>query len=64
MQASARSSLASGTAIVSLPLVLGRLADAVGIHAAYGVVLLLILGVFVIIQATTLRAPASKPAAG
>lgn len=63
VQASARSSLASGTAIVSLPLVLGRLADAVGIHTAYAVVLLLILGVFVIIQATTMRAPAGKPAA-
>ncbi len=44
VQASARATLASGTAILSLPLVLGRLADAVGIHAAYGVVVVLLIG--------------------
>ena len=38
VQASTRASLASGLAILALPLVLGRLADAVGIHAAYVVV--------------------------
>ena len=51
VQASARSSLASGTAIFCLPLVLGRLADAVGIRMAYGVVFVLLVGVFVMIQA-------------
>ena len=43
VQASARATLASGTAILTLPLVLGRLADAVGIHTAYGVVILLLI---------------------
>jgi fucose permease len=50
VQASARATLASGTAILALPLVLGRLADAVGIGLAYGVVALLLLGAFLIIQ--------------
>ena len=52
VQASAFSSLASGVAIFSLPLVLGRLADAVGIHGAYILVLLLLIIAFGIIQAT------------
>ena len=51
VQASARATLASGTAILALPLVLGRLADAIGIAAAYGLVVVLLLLVFVIIQA-------------
>src|SRR6266511_110810 len=38
VQASARATLASGTAILTLPLVLGRLADAVDIRLAYGIV--------------------------
>ncbi len=50
VQAGARATLASGTAILTLPLVLGRLADAAGIRPAYGVVLLLLTGVFLIIQ--------------
>jgi fucose permease len=50
VQASARATLASGTAILLLPLVLGRLADAVGIRLAYGVVLLLLISVFLISQ--------------
>jgi fucose permease len=50
VQASARATLASGTAILALPLALGRLADAVGIRSAYGVVLLLLIGVFLISQ--------------
>ena len=49
IEASARATLASGTAILLLPLVLGRLADALGIHQAYEVVALLLIGVFVII---------------
>ena len=50
VQAGARATLASGTAILALPLALGRLADAVGIRSAYGVVILLLIGVFVISQ--------------
>ncbi|HEX2998382.1 MAG TPA: MFS transporter [Anaerolineales bacterium] len=50
VQAGARATLASGTAILALPLVLGRLADAVGIRAAYSVVLVLLIGVFLISQ--------------
>jgi fucose permease len=50
IQASARATLASGAAILTLPLMLGRLADAVGIRPAYGVVAVLLLGVFLIIQ--------------
>jgi fucose permease len=50
VQASARTTLASGTAILALPLVLGWLADAVGIHSAYGVVIVLLFSVFLISQ--------------
>jgi fucose permease len=50
VQASGRATLASGTAILTLPLVLGRLADAVGIQLAYGVVVLLLMSVFLISQ--------------
>jgi fucose permease len=50
VRASARATLASGTAILALPLALGRLADAVGIRAAYGVVLVLLIGVLLISQ--------------
>ncbi len=52
VQASAFSSLASGVAILLLPLFLGRLADAVGIHTAYIVVLVLLAIAFFIVQAT------------
>jgi fucose permease len=48
VQAGARATLASGTAILALPLALGRLADAVGIHSAYGVVVILLVSVFLI----------------
>jgi MFS family permease len=47
-QASARTTLASGTAILALPLVLGRLADMMGIRQAYGIVGILLVGVFLI----------------
>jgi fucose permease len=50
VQAGARATLASGTAILALPLALGRLADTVGIRPAYGVVVLLLVGVFLISQ--------------
>ena len=50
VQAGARATLASGTAILALPLALGRLADAVGIRSAYGIVLLLLISIFVINQ--------------
>jgi hypothetical protein len=45
-QAGARATLASGTAILALPLALGRFADAVGIRSAYAVVLVLLISVF------------------
>jgi fucose permease len=48
VQAGARATLASGTAILALPLALGRLADAMGIRSAYGVVVLLLISVFLI----------------
>lgn len=47
-QATARTTLASGTAILALPLLLGRLADMMGIRQAYGVVGFLLVGVFLI----------------
>jgi fucose permease len=50
VQASARATLASGTAILALPLALGRLADAVGIRLAYGIVVVLLISVFLISQ--------------
>jgi fucose permease len=52
VQASTRATLASGVAILILPLVLGRLADMAGIRQAYGVVLLLLVSVLVITLAT------------
>ncbi len=48
VQAGARATLASGTAILALPLALGRLADAVGIQLAYGIVLFLLICIFLI----------------
>ncbi len=50
IQAGARATLASGTAILALPLALGRLADGVGIRAAYGIVVLLLVSIFLISQ--------------
>jgi fucose permease len=57
VRASARATLASGTAILTLPLVLGRLADAIGIRPAYGVVAVLLISVFLIIWLTGRRSP-------
>lgn len=64
VQAGARASLASGTAIFTLPLVLGRLADAAGIRSAYGVVILLMAGVFAIILLTARYSAARRVEAG
>lgn len=50
VQAGARATLASGLAILALPLLSGSFADAAGIRPAYGVVLLLLIGVFLINQ--------------
>jgi fucose permease len=61
VQASARATLASGTAILTLPLVLGRLADARGIRQAYGVVAVLLISVFLIIWLTGRLAPVQQP---
>lgn len=55
-RASAASSLASGTAIFFLPLILGRLADAMGIRSAYAIIVLLLVIAFVIIQGTARKA--------
>jgi fucose permease len=63
IQASSRATLASGTAILTLPLVLGRLADAVGIRPAYGVVALLLISVILIIGLTGRLAPVHQPVA-
>jgi len=64
VQASARATLASGTAILALPLMLGRLADAVGIRPAYGVVAVLLISVFLIIWLTGRRSPVQPPVVG
>ncbi len=50
VRASAFSSLASGVAIFTLPLILGRLADAVGIRPAYAVMVVLLIAAFAITQ--------------
>ena len=46
VEASARAALASGGAILTLPLVLGWLADLAGIQMAYGIIVVLLVGVF------------------
>jgi fucose permease len=60
VQAGARATLASGTAILALPLVLGRLADVVGIRLAYGVVVLLLISVFMISQIAGRNSPVHR----
>ncbi len=50
--ASARATLASGTAILALPLTVGRLADIAGIWQAYGVMIFLLVGILLIILVT------------
>ena len=50
VQAGARATLASGMAILALPLALGRFADAFGIRSAYGIVLFLLVSIFLISQ--------------
>jgi fucose permease len=50
VKASARATLASGTAILALPLILGRLADFVGIWQAYSVMIFLLVGILLITQ--------------
>ncbi len=61
IQASERTTLASGVAILALPLVLGGLADAVGIRLAYGVVALLLVSVFIITQIASRSSLAGQP---
>ena len=55
IQAGARATLASGAAILALPLVLGRLADQLGIHSAYSLVGVLLVAVFLIVLLARLR---------
>ena len=50
VQAGARATLASGAAILALPLALGGFADALGIRSAYGIVVLLLVGIFLMSQ--------------
>jgi fucose permease len=52
-QAGARASLASGTAILALPLLLGRIADAVGITPAFGLVGVLTFAAALLLAAAT-----------
>lgn len=52
VRAGARTTLASGTAILSLPLILGRLADLAGIRSAYGVVAVLLIGILLVMLVT------------
>jgi fucose permease len=47
-QAGARATLASGTAILILPMALGSLADSTNIHSAYGIVIVLLVGILLI----------------
>lgn len=60
VQAGARATLASGTAILALPLLLGRLADAVGIRPAYGIVVVLLISIFIMIQVAGSRQKSSQ----
>jgi MFS family permease len=60
VQASTRATLASGTAILVLPLVLGRLADVAGIQQAYGVVGVLLIGIFLVVMLTRKNDPAGQ----
>ena len=61
VQAGARATLASGTAILALPLLLGRLADLVGIRSAYAVVIILLAGVLLINQIAGRRHSVEAP---
>jgi fucose permease len=59
--ASARASLAVGTALLGVPLLLGWLSDQIGIQTAYGIVIVLALLAFVVVinnQLLLKRAPA------
>ncbi len=60
VQASARATLASGTAILALPLTLGRLADLTGIRPAYGIVGVLLIGIFLIMLGTRGRGETAR----
>ncbi len=52
VRAGARATLASGTAILALPLLLGRFADSFGIQSAYGLVAILLFFSLALITAT------------
>jgi fucose permease len=59
-RASARASLASGTAILALPLLLGRIADSIGILGAFALVpLLIVLAALLLLLVS--RLPVSGP---
>lgn len=62
VEASSRATLASGTAILLLPLFLGGLADVVGIRWAFGIVVILLLGVQgMLLAARSKRLEAAAP---
>ncbi len=60
-QAGARMTLASGVAILVLPLLLGRLADLAGLRAAYGVVAALFAVMLIMMLAASKLSPAGEP---
>jgi fucose permease len=60
VEASARATLASGTAILALPLALGRLADMVGLRPAYGLVILLLAFILLVLLIARRLAPARQ----
>lgn len=62
IQAGARATLASGAAILALPLALGRLADWTGIRPAYGLVIILLIGIFLINRIAGRFLPANRTA--
>ena len=49
VKASARATLASGSAIFALPLALGRMADLTGIYSAFSLVAFLLAGIFILV---------------
>ena len=62
-RAGARATLASGAAILALPLLLGRLADLAGLKAAFAVVAVLFVALFLMMLAVRRIAPAGQETA-
>jgi fucose permease len=64
VEASSRATLASGTAILLLPLILGWFADRVGIRLAYGIIILLLTGVTLMMLAARFYFPLKETPTG